>query len=188
MEKSSQPRAASMVGKEIAGEYSRGQYTGKNQNGGLIMNVTALIDHQPVAREMPVASVEVGKGVVWSVAPVHQSVVAEPSVSAGMYQPTRGELLKWYEVADVAQDVEAKELVLATGQKLAAEFKATGEGQVPPRDYSNPNVVVSEDVREQMERMIDKHAITATEAIDVDYSLDVSSEDELMAAGEIELD
>jgi lactam utilization protein B len=79
-----------------------------------------------------------------------------------MYQPSRGELLKWYEVADAAQDMEAKELVLATGKQLAAEFQATGEGQVPPRDYSHASVVVSEGVREQMERMVEELVIVVT--------------------------
>jgi hypothetical protein len=187
VEKSSQVRAASMVGKEVSGEYSRGQYTGKNANGGLRMNVTALVEHQPVTREMPVA-VEADKSISWAVPPVHQSVVAGGVAEVEMYQPSRGELLQWYEVADVAQDTAAKELVLATGQKLAAEFQATGQGQVPPRDYSNSDVVVPEIVREQMERMIDEHAITVTEAIDLDDSLDVDNEDELVAAGGIELD
>jgi hypothetical protein len=114
------------------------------------------------------------------------SVVSEAAEKT--YQPSRGELLQWYEVANLAQDTAAKELVMATGQKLAAEFQATGEGTVPPREYSSFNVVVSEDVREQMEMMIDEHAITVTEAIDLDYSLDVDSEDELVTAGGIELD
>jgi hypothetical protein len=190
VEKSSQARAASMVGKTVTGEYSRGQYTGKNANGGLMVNVTALIEHQPVAREVPVISLGDGKSLAWVVAPVHQPVnkVGESTRVAApqMYQPNRGELLRWYEVADIAQDLKAKELVLATGKQLATEFRATGQGQVPPMNYSNANVVVSGEVRSRMDNMINEYAITVTETID--YSLDVNSEDELAVARGIELD
>lgn len=150
----------------ILGEGVTGKVMVEHRKGGLKMNVTALAQHQPVSREVPVAIWGADKSIEWSVAPVHQPVVGESTrgvAEPDMYQPSRGELLKWYEVADVAQDIEAKELVLATGKQLAAEFQATvGEGQVPPRDYSHASVVVSEGVREQMERMVEELVIAVT--------------------------
>lgn len=162
VEKSSQARAASMVGKAVTGEYSRGQYTGKNQNGGLKMNVTALVEHQPVSREVPVISLGVGKGMEWSVAPVHQSVVNLGAAAPDMYQPTRGELLKWYGSTRAAGESELQQVALDAGQRLKVEFQATGEGEAVPRDYRSSNVVVPANVRLQMERIVKEQEVVVT--------------------------
>jgi hypothetical protein len=176
VEESSQVRAASMVGKEVSGEYSRGQYTGKNANGGLRMSVTALVDHQPVAREMPVA-VEVDKSISWAVAPVHQPVVGGVA-EVEMYQPSRGELLRWYGSTKAAGDSVLQQVALDAGQRLTAEFKATNEGEVAPRDFSSSSVVVSVDVREQMERVVAAARAIPLYDIEITTGYDIAIEPE----------
>lgn len=162
VEKSSQARAASMVGSAVSGEYSRGQYTGKNANGGLKMNVTALVEHQLVAREMRVA-VEIDKSISWGDGQSAESSSPAPQ----MYQPNRGELLRWYGSSRASGDSELQQVALEAGQRLAAEFKATGAGEMPPRDYSSTNVLVPANVREQMERIVKEQEVVVNPRFEV---------------------
>lgn len=69
------------------------------------------------------------------------------------YEPNVGKLLQWHGAANIVQDEAAKQLVLGLGRRLRDEFKATGVEGFAPRDYSSPNVTVSEDIRQQMENM-----------------------------------
>jgi hypothetical protein len=156
VEKSSQARAASMLGSAVSGEYSRGQYTGKNANGGLKMNVTALVEHQPVPRELRVA-VAIDNSISWG------DVLRVPQ----MYQPNRGELRRWYNYTKIAGNSELQQVALEAGQRLAAEFKATGAGDIPPMDYSSPHSLVPAAIRERMERVVKEHEVVVTPRFDV---------------------
>jgi hypothetical protein len=162
VEKSSQARATAMIGKLVTGEYSRGQYTGRNANGGLKMNVKELVEHQPVPREMK-AAVAIDKSISWG----DGQSVASSSPAPQMYQPNRGELLRWYGSSTASGDSELQQVALEAGQRLAAEFKATGAVEMPPRDYSSTNVLVPEDVREQMEKIVKEQEVVVTPRFDV---------------------
>jgi hypothetical protein len=89
------------------------------------------------------------------------------AVAKKLYQPNQGELLKWYGAADLAQDARAKEIAVDFLRQLRSEFQATGQEQTPPRDYSSPNVVVSEEVRSQMEKIVEEQAVVVIPRIDV---------------------
>lgn len=90
------------------------------------------------------------------------------------YQPTRGELLRWYRAANVAQDESAKESILSIGQQLKAEFQATGGGEIAPMSFSSPNVVVDEDVKSRMEAMVEENATT----VNPYYEIEITTEPE----------
>jgi methylenetetrahydrofolate dehydrogenase (NADP+) / methenyltetrahydrofolate cyclohydrolase len=94
------------------------------------------------------------------------------STAPEMYQPSRGELMRWYGSARAAGDSSLQQIALDAGQRLAAEFKATGGGEVAPRDYSSPNVVVSADVREQMERVVKEQEITVIPRFEVEITIE----------------
>ncbi|MFA9201940.1 MAG: hypothetical protein ACEQSC_00110 [Candidatus Nanopelagicaceae bacterium] len=93
------------------------------------------------------------------------------------YQPTRGELLRWHGAAEAAQALEAKEVSLNLLRQLKSEFQAAGgQEQVPPRDYSNADVVVSEDVRSRMESMVEEYAIRVVPRVEVEVQRDRSED------------
>jgi hypothetical protein len=75
------------------------------------------------------------------------------------YQPNQGELLRWYGSATSAQDSMAKEIAMNLLRQLKSEFQAAEQGQVLSRDYSSPNVIVSEDVRSQMESIVKEQEV-----------------------------
>jgi hypothetical protein len=104
------------------------------------------------------------------------TVAKSELLSEKQYQPNRGELIQWYVAAENAHKPEAKQLASDLGQQLKAEFQATGQGQTPPRDYSSPNVLVSEEVRSQMEKMVEEQAIVVRPTIDVRPRVDVEPE------------
>jgi hypothetical protein len=97
------------------------------------------------------------------------------SIPEQNYQPTRGELLRWHGAAEVAQDLEAKEVSVTLLRQLKSEFQAAGgQEQVPPRDYSNADVVVSEDVRSRMESMVEEYAVRVVPRVEVEVQRDRS--------------
>lgn len=99
------------------------------------------------------------------------------SIPEQNYQPTRGELLRWHGAAEVAQDLEAKEVSVTLLRQLKSEFQAAGgQEQVPPRDYSNADVVVSEDVRSRMESMVEEYAIRVVPRVEVEVQRDRSED------------
>jgi hypothetical protein len=53
----------------------------------------------------------------------------------------------------------AKEIAMNLLRQLKSEFQAAEQGQLPPRDYSSPNVIVSEDVRSQMESIVKEQEV-----------------------------
>jgi hypothetical protein len=84
------------------------------------------------------------------------------------HQPTRGELLGWYQTADKAGNEFAKEAVVMLGRKLATEFSA--EGQIPPLDYSSPSVSVSPVFHAEMVKL---------QAISLEVDFEVEEESDL---------
>jgi hypothetical protein len=106
------------------------------------------------------------------------TVAKSELLSEKQYQPSQGNLSRWYGSADLAQDSKAKEIALDLLRQLRTEFQttATGQGQTPPRDYSSPNVLVSEEVRSQMEKMVEEQAIVVRPKIDVRPRVDVEPE------------
>jgi methylenetetrahydrofolate dehydrogenase (NADP+) / methenyltetrahydrofolate cyclohydrolase len=92
------------------------------------------------------------------------------------YQPKRGELIRWYGAANVAQDEPAKELILEIGQQLKAEFQATGGGEVAPMSFSSPTVVVDEDFKLRMEAMVEENAVYYEIEITTEYDTAIEPE------------
>jgi hypothetical protein len=105
-----------------------------------------------------------------------EKLTAEKAAKEKLYQPNQGELLKCYGAADLAQDARAKEIAVDFLRQLRAEFQATGQEQTPPRDYSSPNVVVSEEVRSQMEKIVEEQAVVVIPRIDVVPRRDLSDD------------
>jgi Nucleotidyl transferase AbiEii toxin, Type IV TA system len=70
------------------------------------------------------------------------------------YQPTRGQLLNWYAIAESMKNEDARTYILGLGQQLAAEFNvgmAADQPQQPPENFSSPNVTVSQEFYSVME-------------------------------------
>jgi predicted nucleotidyltransferase component of viral defense system len=70
------------------------------------------------------------------------------------YQPTRGQLLNWYAIAESVKNEDARNYILGLGQQLAAEFNVginADQPQEPPKSYSSPNVTVSQEFYSAME-------------------------------------
>jgi predicted nucleotidyltransferase component of viral defense system len=70
------------------------------------------------------------------------------------YQPTRGQLLNWYAIAESVKNEDARTYILGLGQQLAAEFNvgmAADQPQQPPENFSSPNVTVSQEFYSVME-------------------------------------
>lgn len=80
--------------------------------------------------------------------------VEKVSTTEQPYQPSAGELLRWNGAANIVKDEAAKQLISRLGQQLKDEFQATGKGGFAPRDYSSPKVLVSQDIRSQMESLM----------------------------------
>jgi hypothetical protein len=120
------------------------------------------------AEALPVASQGIDKSVARSLAPIHQRVsvsgVEEPHKN---YQPNLGEVMRWCGSSDLAQNLEAKEIALDILQQLRSDFKANERNQSPSRDYSSPNVVVSNDVRSQMEEIVKEQATLVIPRVEI---------------------
>jgi predicted nucleotidyltransferase component of viral defense system len=72
------------------------------------------------------------------------------------YQPTRGQLLNWYAIAESVKNEDARDYILGLGQQLAAEFNvgmAADQQQQPPENFSSPNVTVSQEFYSVMENI-----------------------------------
>jgi hypothetical protein len=95
------------------------------------------------------------------------TVEKSKAMTEKLHQPNYGELLQWYGASDLAQDARAKKIAIDFLRQLRSEFQATGQEQTPPRDYSSPNVVVSEEVRSQMEKIVAENAVVVIPRIDV---------------------
>jgi predicted nucleotidyltransferase component of viral defense system len=70
------------------------------------------------------------------------------------YQPTRGQLLNWYAIAESMKNEDARNYILGLGQQLAAEFNVgmvADQPQQPPENFSSPNVTVSQEFYSVME-------------------------------------
>jgi hypothetical protein len=48
---------------------------------------------------------------------------SKPMAESVSYQPTRGQLLKWYAITESVKNEDARNYILGLGQQLAAEFK-----------------------------------------------------------------
>jgi predicted nucleotidyltransferase component of viral defense system len=72
------------------------------------------------------------------------------------YQPTRGQLLKWYSIAEGVNNEDARNYILGLGQQLTVEFNVgvtSGQFQEPPKSYNSPNVTVSQEFYSVMENV-----------------------------------
>jgi hypothetical protein len=133
--------------------------------------IDEIFDRIPEDRISPIAA-KFAKQVIEDVRERVLSLDLSPAKTTAapeeFYQPNRGELLRWYGSTGAAGDLALQQIALDAGKRLAAEFKATGgEGEVPSRDYSSPNVVVSADLREKMESIVNQQHITVTPKIEV---------------------
>jgi hypothetical protein len=81
---------------------------------------------------------------------------SKPMAESASYQPTRGQLLKWYAIAESVKNEDARNYILGLGQQLAAEFNvrmAADQPQQPPENFSSPNVTVSQEFYSVMENI-----------------------------------
>ena len=94
--------------------------------------------------------------------------IASPvETSINNYQPTRRELLRWYGSSRASGDFALQQVALEAGQRLTAEFKTSGGEESPPLNYSSPNVLVSIDVKEQMEKIVKEQEIQVIPRIEL---------------------
>jgi predicted nucleotidyltransferase component of viral defense system len=81
---------------------------------------------------------------------------SKPMAESAIYQPTRGQLLNWYAIAESVKNEDTRNYILGLGQQLAAEFNvgmATDQLQQPPENFSSPNVTVSQEFYSVMENI-----------------------------------
>jgi hypothetical protein len=153
----------------MEGTYRRGLYQGtKNATQKLYLQVTELVEHQPVPEQIT-AQENFDDSITITSAPFeyHQTAVSTPNLTASptatqsqdanKYTPSRFQLANWYKAS--AKDSADRQTIEYLGKKLTTTYQAqeSANGQTgnpTPDNYRHPNVAISMEQKHQFDRSL----------------------------------
>jgi hypothetical protein len=153
----------------LEGTYRRGLYQGtKNATQKLFLQVTELVEHQPVPKQIT-AQENFDDSITITSSPFEyrQTSTAVPlattqSSDPDRYVPSRLELANWYEAS--AKESFDRQTIAGLGKQLAGIYQAQASANgrsvaSTPNDYRHPDVSVSIEDRQRFDRLLESRTI-----------------------------
>jgi hypothetical protein len=153
----------------LEGTYRRGLYQGtKNSTQKLFLQVTELVEHQPVPEQIT-AQENFDDSITITSSPFEyrQTSTAVPlattqSSDPDRYVPSRLELANWYKAS--AQESVEQQTIAGLGKQLAGIYQAQASANgrsvaSTPNDYRHPDISVSIEDRQRFDRLLESRTI-----------------------------
>jgi hypothetical protein len=144
----------------MAGTYRRGIYEGtKNATRLIYLQVTELVEHQPVPKEQITAQENMDDSITIASSPFQYRQITSPAPET--YSPNRSELVSWYKAS--TRDSAERQTIADLGQQLTstyhAQTPANGRSRPQPDDYHHPDVSIKIEEQQRFDRLSETRTI-----------------------------
>jgi hypothetical protein len=148
----------------MEGTYRRGLYQGtKNGNQKLYLQVTELVEHQLVPKELITAQANFDDSITITSSPfdyrqttatssISPPLAITPSSATERYHPSRSELVDWYKTSSSGS--ADQQTIVDLGKRLTATYQASANSRAkaPPDNYRHQAISISLHERQQFEQ------------------------------------